>query len=243
MHVFVPSRSHHLLARLQHEWLRLDRSPELLERARGWQLPVAPFASLDELVGHCGRGAAIRGAHDDDEVLAALLRLARHDDLAARVLLQRMLPVLAACTRSASSHQAQQDALHELLAATWTVVRTYPSRPTAYMAAALTRRIRYTAFGRDRRRVRRDEPQPWWVFDLQLAPDEPVAAADELSDLLDLAVRAGIDGDDVELARRLGRGETPAQLASERRVTDRTIRNRRAEVVYRLRAVALAPAG
>ncbi|MFN8023952.1 MAG: hypothetical protein U0Q03_20640 [Acidimicrobiales bacterium] len=243
MHAFVPTRSHHLLGRLQHEWLRLDRSPELVARARDWQLPVAPFDSLDELVGHCGRGATTSGSHDDDAVLGALLRLARHDELAARVLLQRMLPVLAAFTRSAPSHHAQQEALHELLAASWTVIRTYPlHREPWYVAADLTRRIRYVAFGRDRRRVDRSEPQPWWVFDLELAPDEPVAPAVELAELLDDARRGGVDLADLELARRLGRGETPAALAAERRVTDRTMRNRRAEVVHRLRAVALASA-
>lgn len=239
---FVPRRNHHLLARLQHEWMWLDRSEALTRRAQGWQLPVPAFGSLDELVRHCGFGARGRGRHDDDEVLGALVRLARTDELAARVLLQRMLPALASITRSTTSHQRQQDAMHELLASAWTVIRTYPvERRPAYVAANLTRSIVHDAFRRPNRRVDRHEPQPWWVFDLSPAADlDTTSAADELDELLRMAEASGVQPADIDLARRLGRGEHPSTLAAEQRVSERTIRNRRAEVAYRLRAVALA---
>jgi hypothetical protein len=239
---FVPRLREHLLARLQQEWLRLDRSPALLERARSWELPVPEFSSLDELVRHCGFGAQGRGRHDDDEALAALVVLARTDDLAARVLLQRLLPAFAALTRSARSYHRQQDSIHELLAAAWPVIRTFPieRRPT-YVAASLTRSVVHQAFVRPTRRAERMDWQPWWVFDLTPAAEvDTVSAAEELDELLQMAADAGLAAADVELARRLGRGEHPSTLAAEQRVSERTIRNRRAEVAYRLRAVAAA---
>jgi DNA-binding CsgD family transcriptional regulator len=239
---FVARRHQHLLARLQQEWLRLDRSPTLLRQARSWHLPVPSFSSLDELVRHCGFGAEGRGRHDDDEVLAALVVLARTDDLAARVLLQRLLPAFAAITRSTRGYSRQQDSMHELLAAAWQVIRTFPieRRPT-YVAASLVRSVVYQAFVRPSRRADRMDWQPWWVFDLTPAEQlDTASAADELDELLRMAEDAGLAPADLELARRLGRGEHTATLAAEQRVSERTIRNRRAEVAHRLRAVALA---
>jgi DNA-binding NarL/FixJ family response regulator len=46
--------------------------------------------------------------------------------------------------------------------------------------------------------------------------------------------------DDLVLARRLAEGTTTAQLAAEAQVTERTIRNHRAAMLYRLRSIALA---
>ncbi len=231
-----------MLVRLQREWDRLDRSGDALQRARAWCLPVAPFASLDELVRHCGYGASGRGRHDDDAVLAALVRLARVDELAARVVLQRMLPAISALSRRERSFTLRQEALHELLTASWTVIRTYPiERRPDYVAANLTRTIGYVAFRRPHRRPVRHECRPWWVFDLTAATeDDAVPPAVELDELLRDAAAAGLDGDGLDLVRRLASGVPPAQLAAEHRVTERTIRNRRAAVVSQLRELALA---
>ncbi|MBI5090265.1 MAG: hypothetical protein HZB15_15775, partial [Actinobacteria bacterium] len=47
---------------------------------------------------------------------------------------------------------------------------------------------------------------------------------------------------DIDLARRLGRGESTREIAASFDVTDRTVRNKRDALTYRLRAVALASA-
>ena len=235
--------THHLLSRLQLEWDRLARSPEALARARSWPLPVDPFESLDELLYLAGLGASGTGRRGDDELLAALVVEARTDELAARVLLQRLLPGVASIVRRHAGFVAQRDATDELLAAMWTVIRTYPidDRP-CYVAAGLLRTADYQAFKRHRRRLAVYVPRPSATFDLVCDDDPVVPAADELAELLELAQRAGMDADDLELARRLGRGESTLQIATARRVTDRTIRNHRAAVTHRLRAVALATA-
>ena len=232
---------HQLLSRLQLEWDRLARSPEALARARAWPLPVERFESLDELLHLAGLGASGTGRCGDDELLAALVVEARHDELAARVLLQRLLPGVATIVRRHAGFVAQLDATDELLAAMWTVIRTYPidERPS-YVAAGLLRTADYHAFKRHRRRLAVYVPRPTATFDRANDDDTVVPAADELAELLELAQRAGMDADDLELARRLGRGESTLQIAAARRVTDRTIRNHRAVVAHRLRAVALA---
>jgi len=235
--------THHLLSRLQLEWDRLARSPEALARARSWSLPVGAFESLDELLCLAGLGASGTGRRGDDELLAALVVEARTDEIAARVLLQRLLPGVASIVRRHAGFVAQRDATDELLAAMWTVIRTYPidERPS-YVAAGLLRTADYHAFKRHRRRLAVYVPRPSATFDLVGDDDPVVTAADELTELLELARRAGMGADDLDLARRLGRGESTLQIATARRVTDRTIRNHRAVVTHRLRAVALATA-
>lgn len=78
------------------------------------------------------------------------------------------------------------------------------------------------------------------MFDLTIAPDADPAASDELDELLRDAEAAGVPSDELDLARRLGNGTTLAALAVEGRVTDRTMRNRRATMAHSLRAVARA---
>src|SRR6187431_3745906 len=91
---------HHLFARLHQDWARLTSSRSALRTARSWPLSVERFESLDELLGHVGFGRVQAiGSHDDDGVLGELLVLARTDELAARVVLQRMLPGLASIVR------------------------------------------------------------------------------------------------------------------------------------------------
>ncbi|MEZ5251680.1 MAG: hypothetical protein R2713_21460 [Ilumatobacteraceae bacterium] len=237
-----PSARPHLLARLQHEWLRLDRDPELLAHARTWQLPLGHVVSLDDLVDRCGRRTDGISGREQDDLLAAVVRIARHDELAARVALQRMLPPIAALGRREARLRARrQEVLHELLTAAWSVIRTYPSeRGHRCIAADLARRIRCVALERDRRRVRREDATPWWVFDLTIAPDADPRRATRLDELLRDAEAAGVPSDELDLARRLGNGTTLAALAVEGRVTDRTMRNRRATMAHSLRAVARA---
>ena len=112
-----PPAVHQLLSRLQREWDRLARSPEALARARSWSLPVTDFESLDDLLRLAGLGASGTGRCGDDELLAALVVEARRDELAARVLLQRLLPGVATIVRRHTGFVAQLDATDELLAA------------------------------------------------------------------------------------------------------------------------------
>jgi len=228
----------HTLSRLQHEWQRLARSRAAIERAQAWGLPTGSFHSLDELLRLAGYGVARTGAHDDDAVLGALVRLAGTDELAARVVLQRVMPGIASLGRRAS-FRAGLSATDDLLAAAWTVIRTYPiDRRPHYVAAGLLRSIGYAAADPMDRRVATFVTRPTTAFDLTAAAEPEQNASEELADLLALATSAGVAADDVDLLRRLGQGMSTLQLAAERQVSDRTIRNHRAAAAHRLRTVA-----
>jgi DNA-binding CsgD family transcriptional regulator len=238
-----PPPSRHLLVRLQNEWNRLSSTPSAVHRAQSWGLRVERFDSLDALLCHVGYGYGA-GRHDDDEALGQLVAVARGDELAARVVLQRLLPGIASIARRRATSAGSRngyDTTDEVLAAAWSVIRTYPvDRRPHFVAANILRSINYVAFESGGRRKCTMVPQPMHTFDRRAADELPRSSADELADLLELADAAGLDPGDLELARRLGRGDSTADLARELNVTDRTIRNHRAALTQRLRAVALA---
>jgi hypothetical protein len=246
----IPSR--HLLVRLQQDWDRLKRNRRAIEQARQWSLPPTPtpygrpletLETLDDVLAWVGYGCSSKSC-DDDPVLAALVRLAVDDQLAARVILQRLLPGISSMARRhAALDRPYSDVLDDVMASAWTVIRTYPvDRRCTYVAAGLLREIDYFTFRRPLRRLATFVPRPVHTFEQQPHPHTPTSASDELRDLLDDAVAAGVDPDDIEFARRLGRGDSTRSLALSADTTERTVRNRRDSVTYRLRAVALAAA-
>lgn len=238
----APIPVEHTLSRLQLEWRRLARSRAAIARAQGWRLPTASFHDLDGLLRLAGYGVVGASARDDDPVLGALVSIASTDELAARVVLQRVMPGIAALGRRASFRRSLT-ATDDLLAAAWTVIRTYPiDRRPHYVAAGLLRSIGYAAADPMDRRMATFVPRPSSTFDLSAATEHEPSGSDELAELLTLAASAGVSADDVDLVRRLGQGATTLQLATERRVTDRTIRNHRTAAVHRLRAVATSVA-
>ena len=181
----------------------------------------------------------LRPATDgDDHVLGSLVRLAVTDQLAARVVLQRLLPGISTMARRRTGRgRSYHSVLDEVVATAWTVIRTYPvDRRHTYVAVGLLREIDYQSFRRARRRLTTFVPRPLHTFDAQPAPVGAIGPAEELRELLEAAAAAGLDPADIELARRLGRGETTREIAQSTNVTDRTVRNKRDAVTYRLRA-------
>jgi len=233
-----------VLQLLHREWLRLSACRRSIERVASWGLPVGPVTSLDDVLRHAGFGTLQPGGHADDHVLAILVGLARHDELAGRVVLQRMLPgVVAMARRRTTTPIARAAATDELVATTWTVIRTYPveHRPD-YVAANLLRRVEYEVFRKHTRRRATFAPRPTHLFDDLRAADPPVEPAHELRELLDLAAQRGFPQDELELARRLARGESTTAIAADLGVTDRTVRNRRTNLTTRLAELAAAAA-
>jgi hypothetical protein len=244
----VPSR--HLLVRLQRDWDRLKHSPRSLDHARQWRFPSATGSSdrsletletLDDVLAWAGYGRS--ASHDDDDqVLGHLVRLAADDQLAGRVVLQRLLPGISAIARRRSGPgRPHHELLDEVVASAWAVIRTYPvDRRHTFVAVGMLREIDYQTFRRAHRKLTTFVPHAASTFDERPAPDAMLSAADELNELLVVAAAAGVEAGDIELARRLGRGESTREVARSTKVTDRTVRNRRDVVIYRLRAVALA---
>lgn len=226
-----------LLTAFQREWSVMRfRSPHIA-RARSWGVTERSFADLDELLacaGYCRPSTA-----ESDEVLRRLVAAARDDDLAARVVLQRVLPGLAAIARRRRFY-GDEEALEEILGAAWIGIRTYrfEARRT-HVAVNLIRDAAYVAFVGPRRRLSASEASidPFAIDDRPAGPDESPCA--ELARVLDDAARNGVPASDVELVRDLARSGSEA-VAAKLEVTARTVRNRRDRATAAIRRFATA---
>lgn len=221
-------------ARLLREWNRLATRPDAVRAAARWSITATPPASLDEVLAAVGDGGD--RSREADRRLRELVAIARHDELAARVVVERLAPGLITL---AYRYRGNDGAFEELLAAAWIAVRTYnPDRSPSNIAVALLSDTEYGAYRRGfRRRDHVERPAP---LPDQLAAAEHRHPADELAELLDDASAAGMRSDDVDLVRQLVTTPDAETLARAHNVTSRTIRNRRDRAVASLRELALA---
>ncbi|HRA83428.1 MAG TPA: LuxR C-terminal-related transcriptional regulator [Ilumatobacteraceae bacterium] len=249
-----------LLARLEREWQALNMRPAVLRRAQGWGV-AAPFGSLDQLLAAAGywpsrqarlvvAGAPAAGTSatgptrpgcSANEVLAQLVRAARTDDVAARVVLQRVLPGVVARARRWGSHRTggSADAFDELLSVTWTVIREFPvERRPLHVAANLLRDSEYRAFERANRRLLVHELTAPHLLDGPVLTGDALDATAELAEVV--AAAGMLTERELQLIELLARGCSAAEAAVALRVSERTIRNHRDVLVHRLRAAAMA---
>lgn len=247
-----------VVRRLYDDWAAMASRPATVRRARTWSLGVE-FDDLDGLVAAVGyrprpsadadvadlrRETAGRAVSRDaaveavaDEALRRLVLAARADELAARVVLQRLLPGLTSAARrwGGSRRGGSDDALDEIVSAAWLVIRTYPveRRPTR-LAAKLLRDAEHQAFVKaTRRRWSSDSVEPASLDRCAAAPvqREP---AEELAEVV-AASRAALSTDDVTLLRLLCSGRTVPEVAAELQVSVRTVGYHRDALVHRLR--------
>lgn len=219
-------------ARLADEWAHLSTRPATLRHAATWTITAHPPTSLDEIVAAVGGGND--RSVDADRRLRALVERARTDDLAARVVIERLLPGLfTAARRRRPSHVV----FDELLAAAWISIRTYnPARRNSNIAASLLADTEWHAY---RRQERRRSEEPIEVDDVP-ALAETVDPGSELAEVLDTARAAGVAHDDLRLIQLLATHASTEDVARILQVTARTIRNRRERVTAELRRVAVA---
>ena len=230
----------YLLTRLQREWNLLSYRRSAVVRATAWKLTPRALSSLDDLLVLTGLGPEPLDP-TSDEAMRQLVTLARHDDLAARVVLQRMLPGLSTCAkRNSSGFDSQLDALDELVSEAWTVIRSFPiERRDRYVIKNLLRDCEYRAFLKARRRMLVQEVTDPAYLDRAVENDETAGEPMiTIVDLLDLARAAGMTDADVDVVVALLNTSTVQRAATALGVTDRTVRNRRQAVVCQLRALA-----
>ena len=235
--------SYELFFRLNREWNDLCGRPEALATARQWQL-VDHVRSLDDVVRATGwyssageRLASFPDPAAQERVLAELLLLARSDDLAARVVLQRLLPgLVAAGKRWQRRHDG--DAMAELLAAAWLVIRTFPvERRPHHLIGNLLRDCEYHAFRRASRRGMVQVPVDGLRLDM-VVDDTPVEALHELVDVA--AQTRDLTDVDRRLLSLLLSGHSTEQVAAALEVSERSVRNHKLGLAHRLRSAALA---
>lgn len=240
-----------ILSRLQAEWRHITIRERELRIVRSWNLPGAPIRSLDELLERCGFVASSTGpaprrpARDAveearaDAQLLQLVTLARHDPLAARIVLQRIMPALCAvASRRSPTRERRHELADELVANAWSVICNYPvERRRQRVAANLVRDIGFETLVRPRRR--RSSGEVPSTRDVIGEPEQHLDAEplDELVGVLREARDAkGISQADIDLICQLVNHGRPEHLAAILDVTPRTVRNHRDAVVHRLRS-------
>lgn len=212
--------------------------PRLLADARRWPVPT-PVRSLDDVLSWVGFGRPADDV-DGDAALANLVAIAADDDLAARVVLQRLLPGLirVAVRRARIVVGGSIAAFDELLACAWMCIRTFPiERRPHRVAANLLRDIEYLAFVRETRLHSRelgcgqagqrlDEAMERTANHGEIA-EITVQPASELRELLVHAGKHGVGDQHLALLVSIGAGYDSVQLAKVMDCTPRTVRNRR----------------
>jgi DNA-directed RNA polymerase specialized sigma24 family protein len=228
----------HLSARLDREWEQLCRRPAVVERAQSWQVTATPFSSLGELLRLAGYRVA--PTPEADEVLRRLVLVAADDPLAARIVLQRILPGLLVIVRREQLRDRDVDALDVLAAEAWLAIVTYRADVRRNdVAAKLLNDARHRAFTNPRRRqdhTREDVVAPGRL-DLPRLP-QPGSSFEELTMVLRDARRDGLPDADLAIVRDYLSGATASELAAAGNVTARTLRNRRRRSIEKIRQLA-----
>lgn len=265
-----PANQVPVLSRLQHEWRRITIRTRELHAVRRWGLPGTRVETLDDILDRCGFAADAcdgspgradnssddnssddNGSDDNsadrpdgplsgDDYLLHLVRLARDDVLAARIVLQRILPPLCAVARRHTINRQQRDDLmDELVANAWTVICNFPTdRGRRRIAASIVRDVTFETLVRpSRRRCANEVPTE---RDQLGDPADQLATEplDELVELLrDAHTAPGVGAGDIDFICQLISHGKPESLAVALDVTPRTVRNHRDVVVHRLRTM------
>ena len=183
-------------------------------------------------------GFGIAPAVATNEVLRRLVEVAHDDELAERVVLERLMPGLLGIVRKRPCVDPH-GSLEELIGAACLAIHAYDTTRRPYRVAAnLVRDAGYKAFTAPLRRRSASEV----CIDPHVLDETPavvvISSAEELALLLAEARAAGIDQCDLDLFRALLRYGSPSIVAAERKVTTRTIRNHRDRTAARIRQVA-----
>lgn len=236
-----------LLGELDRDWVRLRRRPAALRRVRRWsgdesfERLVRSIRSLDDLVA-ASQPTDPAGSERSDAVLRRLIAMADTDELAGRIVLQRILPGLISRSRRWMGHDALGDPTDVAIGAAWIAIRQFDvTRRERHLAPALIADALWIGFRRDSRRMAASEvPVPETTMCAHAAPSSPIDPMVALASTLRAAERAGVRSSDLSVIRNIAAAGGPTRAASECRVTVRTIRNRRDRASRQIRR-ALGP--
>jgi len=225
-----------ILQALDAEWSRLATSPLARRSLIRWGRAHPAMAGLSDLDGVLRRRRDPCLARD---LLGVLARLAPRDELAARTLLQALMPGLKRVVREVGNDDL--DAADDIVALAWERIRTYPETRTGSVAAnvVLDVRKRYLKarhLDRPSSISMRREP----VADANPLEDQVLATL-QLEEILE-AKRSGLVSPacfEAMVRTRLG-GESLAELAVEAGIGIQVVCQRRWRAERRLRQLPLA---
>jgi len=235
-----------LLSELDREWARMRRRPQVLREVRSWSSDpvlapiVADVRDLDDLVG--ATQPHVIGVRDSDEVLRRLIARARDEELAGRIVLQRILPGLISRARRWDGHRRGPDACDVVIGAAWLAIRRYDvGVRSLHVAPSLIADALWIGLRRgSRRKVEQEIPVPGSVLMARPAPAHEATPIAALAGTLRAARRAGVPSADLDLMRHIVVAGSPSKAARQCKVSVRTIRNRRDTAAYKIRR-ALGP--
>lgn len=233
-----PSGNTPAVRQLVDDWAALAAKPRLVRQVNDWGLPGSPVHHLDDVLERAGFGREAT-CSEGDHYLAALVRRAQHDELAGRIVLQRILPPLIAIAarRGRIVQGGFTEAFTLTIAQAWILIRTYPiDRRPAKIASNLVRDAEYHTFVREARMKRVSECS---LSDemLSAAPAQPIEPTSEyeLRELLANASTDVLTPRQLDVLTRIGNGETFDDIAAVYGVSMRTVRGWRREAVSALR--------
>lgn len=238
------TRTVNFSTRLDTEWDHLRTSRRALLIARQWWVdePGHPFrplvADVDDLqtiVAATQRdsGSANRG----DEILLHLVELAHTDELAGRLVVQRLLPAMISRTMRYAPFHRSVDPIEIVVGAAWLAVQAYDTERRRHnVASSLLSDSIFAAFRQPfRRRSASETVRPIGHFVTMPSAEVEPTAFEELAGVVRAARRAGVAPRDLDLVCELVQTGSPGAVARQRGVTPRTIRNHRDRAVVNIR--------
>lgn len=223
------------VARLERDWQRELAGPVLADHLQKWRAcepALRPFPSPVALLGYLRRSTP---GEREDAVLLALMRSARHDQLAARFVLQAMMPALKRLSaRILVDAETQAEMWSTLLFCVWERIRRYPveRRPRRVAANLRLDALHDVVLAHHTAVAERKIHKP---YPPMLLPS-PRRETGDVDGLLARAVRAGaLCESEAELiaATRID-GESLVSLAARTGVPYDALRMRRARAERRL---------
>lgn len=237
-----------LIRQLNVEWQVLLADPVLDALVALWAVTEPSFGgSAAALMASCRSGAAATGGTVGDATLLSLLRIAANDRhgtegrLAARVVLQRMLPW--ASWRVARDSSMIPDGADREATVVTALIEVIGAYPTERRPRAVVTNLRLDALRLARRAAVHQQQNATAGQDLRVLLDAHAASetADPLSELIDIlttAVQQGVlNRTDVALLSRRYVHELPYRvLATDMNVSEQVARQRMSRLVRRLAA-------
>jgi hypothetical protein len=216
---------------LDQEWRTLCGSLAGAEALDRWRAVYPAFAGVAGLADVLAlRRHAVVG-----EVLSALAALSPTDVVAARTLLQALLPGLVQLARSCVG---EPEAFEEMAALAWERIRTYPSTRTGSVPANVLLDVRKAYVAHRRIDAPRDDGEPAWGVPGEVeSAESTVMAALAVADRVGGLVRRGVlDSSDAELIVRTRVLDVPLEeIARARRTSVGCLVQRRWRAETRLR--------
>jgi len=238
--VGLRQRTNSPVAKLIKEWELISTRRREIDIVNSWQLPGDKVENLDQVLTRAGFNTA-RDDSKGDSYLWLLVKQASTDELAARIVLQRILPPLVAIARRRGRiMQGGIDAaLSDVLPSAWKVIRQYPwhRRPNK-VASNLVLDSEYFAFvqGNRSKKIKVFAVEPKILSEMIAAPEcDDFQQTVTLESLLSIAIEQGIDPRHVDILRAVARGETSAMIAKHYGIAERTARAWRAQAINELR--------